>query len=154
MPREVEAMSGPAPSEKRRRRNADVYADVQTRVAPTSSRLRGPTLKQALGPMLEMYPDEVRALVGHWWDTWRRSPLAEAFLDTDWQRLVMLAPLVASYYARPHFSKLAEIRQNESLLGATHVDRLKARIKVERPEPAKAQPGVTALDEYRNRLSG
>jgi hypothetical protein len=31
--------------------------------------------------------------------------------------------------------KLAEIRQNESLLGATHVDRLKARIKVEAEAP-------------------
>jgi hypothetical protein len=32
--------------------------------------------------------------------------------------------------------KLAEIRQNESLLGATHTDRLKARIKVEQPAEA------------------
>jgi hypothetical protein len=92
--------------------------------------------------------------MGKWWATWRRSPLAEAFLETDWERLAMLAPLVASYYARPHYTKLAEIRQNESLLGATHVDRLKARIKVEKPETPKPQPGVTALDEYRNRLSG
>lgn len=147
-------MPGPAPSEKRRRRNADTYADVQTRIPPTSNRLRGPTLLQATGGASKSYPDEVRQLVEKWWETWRRSPVTEAFLDTDWQRLAMLAPLVASYFARPHYTKLAEIRQNESLLGATHVDRLRARIKVERAEPARTPPGVTALDEYRNRLTG
>lgn len=148
------AGNGPAPAANKRRRNADTYSDVQTRVAPTSSKLRGPTLLQATCGLLADYDEPVRLLLEKWWTTWRRSPLAEAFLATDWERLAMLAPLVASYYARPHYTKLAEIRQNESLLGATHVDRLKARIKVEKPEASKAAPGVTALDEYRNRLSG
>lgn len=146
------AGNGPAPNPQRRRRNADTYADVQTKVSATSSRLHGPTLVEATTGLSEKWP--ARTLVETWWTTWRRSPLADAFLETDWQRLAMLAPLVADYFERPHHMKLAEIRQNESLLGATHVDRLKARIRVERDEPAKPAPGVTALDEYRNRLSG
>lgn len=147
-------MPGPAPAEKKRRRNADTYADVQTRVAPSTSKVRGPTLLQATGGISDLYDEVTGRLVTKWWETWRRSPLTEAFLATDWQRLAMLAPLVASYYARPHYTKLAEIRQNESLLGATHVDRLKARIKVEQPAPKEQPAGVTAIDEYRARLTG
>lgn len=148
--------NGPAPKENRRRRNADTYADVKTRVAATSTKLRGPTLKQATGPLLDPYPADLVKLVDGWWSTWRRSPLAEAFLDTDWSRLAMLAPLVAVYFTRPSDKLMAEIRQNESLLGATHVDRLKARIKVERPDdkPQQLPPGVAAMEQYRRDLAG
>ncbi len=148
-------MPGPAPQENKRRRNADVYADVQTRVSTTNSIVRGPSLQEATAGTLATFDPPIVALVEDWWETWRSSPVAEAFLDTDWSRLAMVAHLVASYYARPHYTKLSEIRQNESLLGATHVDRLRARIKVERGEAPKEQPaGVTALNDYRSRLSG
>lgn len=148
------AGNGPAPSPQRRRRNADTYSDVQTKVQATSDELRGPSLYEATCSQSVDWPPQVRALVERWWMTWRRSPLAESFLATDWGRLGMLAPLVASYYTQPNFAKMAEIRQSESLLGATHVDRLKARIKVEEPVPDKLDPGVTALDDYRSRLTG
>lgn len=148
-------MPGPPPQERRRRRNADTYADVQTKVSAKASRVHGPTMFAATGGALDLYDEPVRRLTERWWETWRRSPIAEHFLDTDWSRLIMLIPLVASYYASPHHMKLAEIRQNESLLGATHVDRLKARIKVEsEPPPATTAPGVTAMDDYRGRLAG
>lgn len=147
------AGTGPRPNPNRRRRNADTYADVQTRVKPTSSKLAGPTLAKATAGQSVLWTPDLVYLVDAWWSTWRRSPLAEAFLETDWQRLTMLVPLVKSYYDKPHYTKLAEIRQNESLLGATVVDRLKARIKVEDgDDPVVATPGVTALNDYRNRL--
>lgn len=148
------AGNGPPPNPKRRRANRDTYADVQTRVVVGKPKLRGPTFNQVTAPWLDEEPD-LKKLVERWWNTWRRSPLAEAFLETDWERLAMLVPLVASYYARPHYTKLAEIRQNESLLGATHVDRLKARIKVEQADdqPVAVPAGVAALDEYRARLA-
>lgn len=149
------AGNGPAPSPNRRRRNADTYADVQTKVqAAPSSDLRGPGLAEATCNASLDWDPQIRALVSRWWDTWRRSPLAVAFLNTDWSRLAMLAPLVASYYARPHYTKLAEIRQSESLLGATHVDRLKARIRVEAtaPETDAVPAEVAILDEYRSAL--
>lgn len=135
------AGNGPAPKENRRRRNADVYSGTQT-VVTDDGELRGPALT---GP----WSEHVRA----WYDTWRRSPMAAAFVATDWMRLRMLAPLVQSYLEVPHHMKLAEIRQNESLLGATHTDRLKARIKVEQPLADTHVPvGVTALDDYRRAL--
>jgi hypothetical protein len=134
------AGNGPAPNPNRRRRNADVYSGSQT-VVTDDGELRGPALTGT-------WSEHVRS----WYDTWRRSPQAAVFTATDWMRLRMLAPLVDDYLERPHHMKLAEIRQNESLLGATHTDRLKARIKVEQPAEAEAPAGVTALDDYRRAL--
>lgn len=148
-------MPGPPPKENRRRRNADTYADVQTTVKAAAPQLRGPVLSEATCGLMDDFPPRSIELTEKWWDTWRRSPLTEAFLDTDWSRLAMLAPMVAKYFTHPHHLMLAEIRQNESLLGATHVDRLKARIKVERDAPETVTaPGITALGEYRSRLAG
>lgn len=133
---------GPPPKETKRRRNADTYADVKAAVVDDGERCGSP-----LGGVWPQY-------VLDWWDTWRRSPQAKAFVNTDWQRLRMLAPLVAAYWEAPDRSIMAEIRQNETLLGATYADRLRNRIKVERPAAAEvAAAGVTALDEYRRQLA-
>jgi hypothetical protein len=136
------AGNGPPPAENRRRRNADTYSEGQVVIAaPTVVEVRGPAC--ASGTWLPATKE--------WYETWRRAPQAVVFVDTDWQRLRMLLPLVDRYYRRP--SPIA--RLNESLLGATHVDRLKARIKVELAATTPAVPaGVTALDEYRDRLTG
>lgn len=136
------AGNGPPPKETRRRRNADTYADVQARVVDDGE-VRGPEL-----------PGEHSSYVREWYEQWRRSPQAASFVNTDWQRLHMLAPLVGLYALEPSPKLLGEIRLNESLLGATHVDRLRARIRVERePEPEEAG-GVTSLDRYRAKLGG
>lgn len=135
---------GPPPKETKRRRNADTFSDVQAKVVEDGKR-RGPDLPG-------QWPD----YVNDWYEVWRTSAQAKTFVRTDWARLHMLAPLIADYLNRPTAMKMAEIRQNESLLGATHVDRLRARMKVELTdvEPTKDVPaGVTALNEYRNRLS-
>lgn len=138
-------MPGPPPAENRRRRNADTYADVKAVVVDDG---------EIVGPGLEG-PDWSPAARAYW-DTWRRSPMAKCFLQTDWMRLRMVLPLVEDYLKKPTAMKLAEIRANESLLGATHADRLRARIKVERvnPDAPEVPVGVTALDEYRRSLAG
>ena len=147
------AGNGPAPNPNRRRRNADTYSDVQTKVPATSAQTRGPSLAMATNGQSVLWSLELRELVEAWWDKWRDSPVAEVFLETDWSRLGLLAFLVKSYFDKPHYTKLAEIRQNESLLGATVVDRLKARIKVDgTPVSDEVPAGVAALDDYRNRL--
>lgn len=135
---------GPPPAENKRRRNADSFADHKATVVDDG---------QIVGPPLEGADWSAHARA--YWDTWRSSPQAKAFLATDWMRLRMLVPLVESYLSSPTPVKLAEIRQNESLLGATHTDRLRARIRVEKPaEGAPPPAGVTALDEYRKSLAG
>lgn len=106
-----------------------------------------------------------------WWNTWIESPQTATFTGTDWQRLLMLAPLVESYYelmgsprGRGNITNamklMAEIRQNESLLGATHLDRLRGRIKIDRAsetsvpqEEEMATPeGVAIMADYRKSL--
>lgn len=89
-----------------------------------------------------------------WYTTWCTAPQASAFTVTDWQRLHMLAPLVDAYWQKPAKDLLSEIRLNESLLGATHVDRLRARIKVEAPKSSapsapSGQGGVTDMTKRR-----
>jgi hypothetical protein len=137
------AGNGPPPKENRRRRNADTYADVQRTVVDDG---------ELVGPALEgTWSSETR----QWWEIWRTSPQAKAFITTDWVRLRDIARLREAFMVKPSALLFAEIRQNEALLGATHTDRLKARIKVVKPgEKAEAPAGVTALDDYRSRLSG
>ena len=63
----------------------------------------------------------------------------------------MLAPTVQAY-ADGDLRVLTEIRLNESLLGATHADRLRNRVKVERAEDAPLA-SVSAIYD-RGRLAG
>jgi hypothetical protein len=136
---------GPPPSENRRRRNADTFEGYESAVV-SDAEVRGPDLPQA-----DLYGPQTIA----WYETWRRAPQAAVFVPTDWQRLIMLAPLVDAYYLEPSTKLLAEIRLNEGLLGATHADRLRARIKVEQPRPESKSPpaGVADLTSRRRRLT-
>lgn len=129
---------GPPPAENKRRRNQDEYADHAVTVSAGSRPTGAPLL-----PKAERYRQETR----DWYSTWREAPQAVTFLVTDWQRLHMLAPLVDAYWERPSKDLLAEIRLNESLLGATHVDRMRGRIKLEQPKV----PTTMAADELANR---
>jgi hypothetical protein len=153
------AISGPAPKEGAKHgRYTSPLDDARTLNTVTADATSSAPALIDFGD--EPYSNETRA----WYQTWCESPQAALFTVTDWQRLQMLAILVERYYraASDTRTKLhglttafAEIRQNEALLGATHVDRLKGRIKV---EPSSATPnavpaGVTALAEYRAQLA-
>ncbi|MER7833490.1 hypothetical protein [Streptomyces sp. NPDC095602] len=137
--------NGPPPSENKRRRNKDQLADHAVSVPADDETVHGPEL-----PYAPLYGP--RTL--DWYETWRRAPQAATFTATDWQRLHMLAPIVEAYWMQPTPKLLSEIRINESLLGATHVDRLRGRIKV---EPSRQQttppPGVADLTARRRRIS-
>lgn len=102
-----------------------------------------------------------------WWNTWRRSPQAKVFLDTDWQYLLETASLHHEFWDEDTPStqrvKLAsEIRMRVQSWGATYADRLKLRMRS--PSPADAPPaattddktpaGVTSMVDYRKRLTG
>lgn len=136
------AGNGPPPSENKRRRNKDEFAEHAVTVE-SGDEVHGPEL-----PHADRYGESTL----DWYETWRRAPQAAAFTVTDWQRLHMLAPIVDSYWEMPTTKLLSEIRLNESLLGATHVDRMRARIKVEAPKP-KTPAGVTDLTQRRRRIN-
>jgi hypothetical protein len=137
---------GPPPSENKRRRNKDEYADQAVTVSADGT-VEGPELPGADGYL----PQTVE-----WYETWRRAPQAAVFTVTDWQRLHMLAPIVDAFWQEPSTKLLSEIRLNESLMGATHLDRMRARIKIEQPKPTpqRAQSSKVAdLTSRRRRLT-
>jgi hypothetical protein len=111
---------GPAPQQQHqrerdtRRRQSDVVS------VSMDGEIRGPDL---VGP----YSEETLA----WYLDWQVAPQAALFANTDWRRLLLLAPIVDSYFRKPSAAALSEIRLNEERLGATYVDRLRAKIRIE-----------------------
>lgn len=91
-------------------------------------------------PHSERYLPEVH----EWWETWRQSPQAEAFLPTDVQRLKTLVLLVQRIYEMEgaDLKAYAELRQQESLLGATVLDRQRLRMKVTKEGPSSTGDDV------------
>ncbi|MBC9719509.1 hypothetical protein H9Y04_44120 [Streptomyces sp. TRM66268-LWL] len=134
---------GPPPSSNKRRRNADTF-EADAVAVPARAQSDAPQL-----PGVEEYSSRTRV----WYATWQQAPHAAVFTVTDWQRLHMLAPLIEAYWAEPSTKLLSEIRLNESLLGATHVDRMRGRIKVEQPRSAAPPAGVADLTARRRKVS-
>lgn len=120
------AGTGPAPKPdgSRRRRNAPTHGPE--RVVKADDVVRGPALLGEWSPAVKA-----------WHETWRRSPVAVTFEETDWQRLQMLAGLAERAFGGS-IAAMTEVRMSESLLGATVTDRLKARIRVERDDDGDA----------------
>lgn len=103
----------PKAPEQRRRTNAEVRTELDPSLTVEAPGLPG--------------ADRLSALTVRWYETWCSSPQAQRFVATDWQRLHMLAPLVDEYWREPSTKTMSEIRLNESLLGATEVDRMRLR---------------------------
>lgn len=111
-------INGPLPKDpsQRRARNADPFAAV---ILPAT----GPDGDTPDLPNAEKYcADTLR-----WYNVWRNSPQASAFGATDWERLHRLALVIEAFHKKPSAVLMAEIRQNESHLGATYADRMRLR---------------------------
>lgn len=126
-------MHAPKPDDQRRRRNAPTHGE---HVVTDDGATRGPSLAEATGT------GSWSPAVLSWWEDWRHAPQAVLFERTDWRRLALLASIVEAYVARPSAAALSEIRMNEERLGATVVDRMRARIRVER----EAEEAASAAD--------
>jgi hypothetical protein len=133
---------GPPPKENRRRQNKDTYGAEKVELT-----------EEQLTELRTIPEGDWLSEVRLWWRTWSTCAQAQLFTQTDWQRLRTLIVTVQSYHLRPTPQKMAEIRQTETLLGATYVDRMRARIKINKPdEQPKAE--LRAIDDYRKRLAG
>ncbi|GAA2230171.1 hypothetical protein N1031_06880 [Herbiconiux moechotypicola] len=117
--------AGPLPKEQHQRDR-----DTKRRKADVVEVKRDGEVRGRPLPSAELYDQRTIA----WHDTWRRSPQAQLFEETDWLRLELLAPLVDSNFRRPSAAALSEIRLNEERLGALYVDRLRAKIRIAEPE--------------------
>lgn len=114
---------GPAPKDRteRVRRN---LPDEFTVIAD-DGKVHGPEL-----------PDDLDwpAATSAWWETWRRSPQAQTFTDTDWSFLLDTAVLHAEFWLGNR-ALAAELRLRAAKFGATPEDR--ARLKIEVGDPGK-----------------
>lgn len=138
-------MHAPKPDDQRRRRNAPTHGET---VLPRDGEIRGPELTALTS---RTFSEDTLA----WFDDWRQSPQAAVFELTDWRRLALLAPIVESYLRRPSAAALSEIRMNEERLGATVVDRMRARMRIEEIDetPAPVLRLADARKGLRDRLT-
>jgi hypothetical protein len=119
----------PKDPEKRVRRNAD---PIPTAEITPDEELRGPELP---ADVLEedWHPQTLR-----WWNTWRSSPQAQTFLQTDWDFLLDTALMHHTMWAKGRWEFAAELRLRAAKFGATPEDRARLRMKVTEPDkPAK-----------------
>lgn len=79
-----------------------------------------------------------------WWETWRSSPQAQAFTETDWDFLVDTALLHARFWKGDE--KVAgELRLRVAKFGATPEDR--ARLRMQIGDPSKPDRPAQAEDD-------
>lgn len=120
---------GPAPKdpEQRRRRNSAPLTVVEA-----DGETHGPDL-----PDTHEWP----AATLLWWKTWRESPQASKFTDTDWSFLLDTAVLHAEFWLgqRAH---AAELRLRAAKFGATPEDRARLKIAIGEPKPKGAPRGL------------
>ncbi|MEU7039850.1 hypothetical protein AB0A77_02175 [Streptomyces varsoviensis] len=144
---------GPAPKDpaKRRRRNASEPETVVT----TDDELRGPELPD------DVLPDDAdwhpRTL--QWWQTWRESPQASTFIDTDWDFLIDTALLHHVMWTKGRWEFASEVRLRAAKYGATPEDRARLKLKVDDPTsrpqaPVQRPDNVSDITSRRARLTG
>jgi hypothetical protein len=129
-------MAGPGRAPKqvlsRARDTARRQAEM-TKVAQDGA-LRGPDL-----PEYDWHP---RTLA--WWDTWRRSPLAQEFGQTDWDFLIDTAFLHSQMWGG-EVRLAGEVRLRAAKFGATPEDRLRLKVQVDQEaEQVKKAPASKA----------
>ncbi|MEV5319175.1 hypothetical protein AB0K92_16220 [Streptomyces sp. NPDC052687] len=144
---------GPAPKDpsKRRRRNA---TDPET-VIVNDGALRGPELPEGVLPGDE----EWHPMTVNWWQTWRTSPMAATFLDTDWAFLLDAALMHHTAWTKGKWEFLSEVRMRSAKFGATPEDRARLKLRVDEPTGARQTPAqrpdnVSDINSRRARLTG
>jgi hypothetical protein len=115
---------GPAPKDPSELRRRNVTPELVV-VAP-DDQVRGPELPDGYE-----WPERTR----EWWETWRRSPQAQVFIDTDWSYLLDTALLHAEFWLGDP-SMAGELRLRVGKFGATPEDRLRLKIAVVTPTPS------------------
>jgi hypothetical protein len=138
------AIAGRPPAENKRRRNADTFG--AERVTLTEEQLE----EFRTIPEGKWHPETQL-----WWKGWTTCAQSQLFTVTDWLRLRELIVTRDSYQLRPTAQKMAELRQTEGLWGATYVDRMKARLKIETPgsQTQEEPPKLAVIADLKKRLA-
>ena len=136
---------GPAPKDPsiRRRRNAEPVP--VTTVSP-DEQLRGPNLP------IDVLPDhdQWHRRTQQWWLTWRRSPQAQMFTDTDWDFLLDTALMHHTMWTYGRWEFASELRLRVGKFGATPEDRLRLRLQITaEPVPESADKPASRYGHLR-----
>lgn len=139
---------GFAPSGKRSRESDQKRDEAKAVKVEADGELHGPEIGPS--PVFAFGSGETYETITEWpeaterwWNSWRRSPQASTFTDTDWDFLADTAVLHGYFwYGEPKHG--AELRLRVSKFGATIEDRARLRMQVGKPagssEPAKPKP--------------
>jgi hypothetical protein len=136
---------GMAPKGTRSRARDAKARDAEMTPLDVDDEVRGPDLPEGVLPDDETWHPQTR----RWWETWRHSPMAATFLDTDWDFLLDTALLHHVFWTKGRWEFGSEVRLRAAKFGATPEDRMRLKLKVNLPgtgaEPAAETPrSVTA----------
>jgi hypothetical protein len=117
--------------------------------------LRGPELPTGILPDdADWHPRTLQ-----WWQTWRESPQAQTFIDTDWDFLLDTALLHHVMWTKGRWEFASEVRLRAAKYGATPEDRARLKLKVDDPmagrhAPVQSAGNVSDITSRRARLTG
>lgn len=133
-------MAGPGPAPKAERTRPSDNAARQremTHLEPDGQQ-RGPDLPDdVLAEGEQWHPATVR-----WWDTWRLSPQAQQFTDTDWRFLLDTALMHHTMWSKGRWEYAGELRLRSAKFGATPEDRMRLKQTVHAPADAPEEPSA------------
>jgi hypothetical protein len=127
---------GSAPKETRSRARDTKRRDAELNRVEADGDVRGPELPEGVLDGESWHPRTVQ-----WWETWRRSPQAQMFTETDWDFLLDTALMHHTMWDKKRWEFAAELRLRAGKFGATPEDRMRLKMKVETPGDGKpAEP--------------
>jgi hypothetical protein len=132
---------GPAPKAERTRPNDTARRQAEFTKVAADGQIRGPELPEGFA-----WHERTRA----WWDTWRRSPMAATFIDSDWDFLIDTAMIHTAMW-EGDLKLAAEVRQRAGKMAGTPEDRLRLRLQVDTEAQAVPQRARITSDR-RERL--
>lgn len=120
---------GFAPKETRSRARDTKARDKELQRLSDDGEVRGPDLPEGVLPDDEDWHVRTR----QWWETWRRSPQAQTFIETDWDFLLDTALLHHVMWTKGRWEFASEVRLRAAKYGATPEDRMRLKLKVDAP---------------------
>lgn len=119
------------------------------------------TISAAPTPLRPLPPGEWTGNAEDWWRTAASSAVAPLWAEDDWDKCYRLLFMVDRWWRLMGEGKdstavalHAEIRRTESLLYLSMVDRARAGLKAQAPEPAQAAPSASSDAKSRLRALG
>lgn len=131
---------GMAPKGTRARARDSKRRDDELQRVEADGELRGPGLPDGVLPDGDDWHIRTRL----WWDTWRRSPQSQTFIDTDWDFLLDTALLHHVMWTKGRWEFASEVRLRAAKYGATPEDRMRLKLKVDAPGERGAPDGPSS----------